>query len=199
VDRLARLDLPRLDQLARPDVRSVVLVEGVSDLVALETLAGRHGRDLAAEGTLVVPMGGATNVGRYVGVLATRDVRLAGLCDAGEERFVRRALTATGLATPTSRADLEQAGFFVCVADLEDELIRALGSEVLEVLSAHGDLTRFRRFQAQPAQRDRTVEQQLRRFLATTSGRKAAYARRLVASMDLARSPRPLAGLLAHV
>ena len=44
--------------------RTVVLVEGVSDQVALEVLAARRGRDLAAEGTFVVPIGGSTSIGR---------------------------------------------------------------------------------------------------------------------------------------
>jgi len=46
--------------------RAVVLVEGVSDQIAVETLAGRRGRDLAAEGIAVLPVGGAHGVGRYL-------------------------------------------------------------------------------------------------------------------------------------
>jgi hypothetical protein len=42
-------------------VHAVVLVEGDSDRIALKTLAGRQGRDLAAEGIEVVAMGGITN------------------------------------------------------------------------------------------------------------------------------------------
>src|SRR4029453_5508453 len=38
--------------------RAVVLVEGFSDQIAIETLAVRRGRDLAAEGVVVVPIGG---------------------------------------------------------------------------------------------------------------------------------------------
>ena len=41
--------------------RSVVLVEGASDRVALHTLAECLGRDLDAEGVEVVAMGGITN------------------------------------------------------------------------------------------------------------------------------------------
>src|SRR6201999_2771251 len=46
--------------------RAVVLVEGVSDQIAVETLARRHDRDLAAEGIVVVPAGGAHGVTRYL-------------------------------------------------------------------------------------------------------------------------------------
>ena len=38
--------------------RAVVLVEGISDKVALEALAARRGRDLVAENVAVVPIGG---------------------------------------------------------------------------------------------------------------------------------------------
>jgi hypothetical protein len=69
------------------DPRTVVLVEGISDQVALEALAERGGRELAAEGSTVVPMGGASNIRRFLERFGPRglDARLAGLCDAGEE------------------------------------------------------------------------------------------------------------------
>ena len=95
----------------------MVLVEGMSDQAAVQTLAERSGRDLRAEGVFVVPMGGATNVGHFVDLFGPGGfgVRLTGLCDQGEERDFRRGLDGAG-------------PYFVCVADLEDELIRALGS-----------------------------------------------------------------------
>jgi hypothetical protein len=45
---------------------TVVLVEGDSDKSAIEALAQRRGRDLAAEGISLVAMGGATNIGTYI-------------------------------------------------------------------------------------------------------------------------------------
>lgn len=162
--------------------QTVVLVEGASDQVALETLAGRLGRDLAAEGWQVVAMGGAMSVGPFTRRFAAPGVRVRGLCDVHEEPFFRRALDT----------------YTICDKDLEDELIRALGTEAVErVLAAEGDLRRFRTFQNQPAQRERPVEGQLRRFLGTISGRKARYARALVAELDLARIPEPLVTVLA--
>jgi predicted ATP-dependent endonuclease of OLD family len=41
-------------------LRTVVLVEGISDQFALEALAERGGRDLHADGISIAPMGGAT-------------------------------------------------------------------------------------------------------------------------------------------
>jgi hypothetical protein len=88
----------------------------------------------------------------------------------------------------------------VCVADLEDELIRALGPKgVQHVIEAQGEMRPFHTFQSQPAQRERPVEHQLRRFLGTHSGRKTLYAQALVAHLHLERVPRPLERLLTHV
>src|SRR5262245_55962652 len=106
--------------------RAVVLVEGISDRLALEALAARRGRDLDAEGISVIAMGGAHAVG---GALRSVEpgVRIAGLCDAGEEDAFRRALEANGVGAAVDRAQLEALGFYVCDADLEDELVRAVG------------------------------------------------------------------------
>ena len=46
----------RFKPAAGVGMRTVVLVEGISDQVALEALAARRGRDLQAEGTSIVPM-----------------------------------------------------------------------------------------------------------------------------------------------
>ncbi|KRV50573.1 hypothetical protein AQ490_16030 [Wenjunlia vitaminophila] len=189
-------------ELAGGVVRTVVLVEGSSDQVALEALATRHGRDLGAEGVAVVPLGGATGIGRFLDVCGPSGLGLplAGLCDVGEERHFRRHLERVGLGSGLTRAELETLGFHVCVADLEDELIRAVGAEgVQRVIEAQGELRPFHTFQGQPAQRERPVEHQLRRFLGTHSGRKALYAQALVAHLHLERVPRPLERLLAHV
>ncbi|QNN52461.1 TOPRIM nucleotidyl transferase/hydrolase domain-containing protein [Nocardioides mesophilus] len=190
---------------ARPE--TVVLVEGVSDEVAVTTLARRRGRDLATEGVRVVAMGGATNIVRFLGRFGPdgAGTRLAGLCDLAEERFFRRGLVGAGLAGGRAAGDLDREGlaglgFFVCVRDLEEELIRSLGAAaVLDVVAAQGELARFRILQQQPAHRQRPVEQQLRRFLGTHSGRKAQYARALVEALDPDAAPRPLERLLAHL
>ena len=186
--------------------RAVVLVEGESDRAALAALAVRRGRDLAAEGVAIVPMGGVTNIGRFLDRYgpAGLDLRLAGLYDAGEERVVARALARAGLAPEQgpdwSRAGLAAAGFAVCVADLEDELIRAHGVAGTErVIAAAGELPSLRRLQRQPAQLGRAPEAQLRRFLGTRSGRKGRYARLLVDALDLDRVPAPLDLVLTQV
>jgi len=188
--------------IAGADPRAVVLVEGVSDQHALEALAERRGRDLDAEGISVVPIGGAQSIGRFLNRFGPQglDVRLAGLCDAGEERDFRRGLERAGLGSDLSRAEMEQLGFYVCVVDLEDELIRAHGAASVEkVVEAQGDLGPFRTFQRQPEWRGRAPEAQLRRFMGSGGRRKIRYARLLVETLDLSRMPRPLDRVLAHV
>jgi hypothetical protein len=145
-----------------------------------------------------VALGGAQAIGRYLGTL-DGGVRTAGMCDAGEEAAFRRALERAGLGSIVTRADLERHGFFVCDADLEDELIRALGVDAVEaVLEANGDLGSFRTFQKQPQWAGRPAEAQLRRFFGSSAG-KIKYARPLVDALDLERVPRPLGALLAYV
>ena len=163
-----------------PTTRLTVLVEGVSDVAALEVLFGE------LPGVALVAMGGATNIGRYVRETTTE---IAGLCDAPERRFFERALGTT---------DLAARGFFVCDPDLEHEFIRALGIRgVEEVIDEQGDLAVLRTFQNQPFQRDRDAVDQLHRFFGTTAGRKEKYGRALALALD--ELPPPLAALKARV
>jgi hypothetical protein len=194
-------DQQRFQLGAAVDAPTVVLVEGVSDQVALRAIAGRRGRDLDAEGVAIVPMGGARNIRRFLERFGPQglDARLAGLCDAREEHDFRRGLEQAGFGSNLSRADMESLGFYVCVADLEDELIRCLGAAAVEqVVDAQGELGSFRTFQKQPAQQGRSIQEQLRRFMGTRGGRKVRYARLLVDALDLANVPRPLDRVLAR-
>ncbi|MCX4706417.1 ATP-dependent endonuclease [Streptomyces sp. NBC_01352] len=184
---------PAADLAVQLGVRTAVLLEGPSDLAAVEALAARRGRDLAAEGVCVVPMGGAMSVGRYAGLLGPPGLglRLAGLCDEREQGFYDRGL---------QRARASHRGFFVCVADLEDELIRALGTaRVEEIILAEGDLRPWQTFLHQPAQLGRPRHQQLRRFLGTKKGRKIRYGRLLVETLDPGQVPAPLDDLFTSL
>jgi hypothetical protein len=180
----------------------IVLVEGSSDKVALEALAERRGLDLDAEDISIVSIGGAQSIGRYIDQFRAHALegRLAGLVDAAEEPHFRRALERAGLGSDLSSDDMERLGFYVCVADLEDELIRALGAAAVErVIDAQGDLGSFRTLQKQPEWRGRPTEEQLRRFMGSGGRRKIRYARLLVEALDLAQVPRPLDRLLAQL
>jgi hypothetical protein len=177
----------------------VVLVEGASDAAVLEVLGRRMG--LVAvdpadrqDRVMVVPMGGVTNIGRHLDQYAGRPV--AGLCDGGEMRFFARALRRHGHRAET-REDLAALGFFVCDGDLEDELIRALGTDaVVAVIERQGELPLLRILQQQPAQRDRPLPAQLHRFFGTKSGRKLRLAAALAEELPLERTPAPLRDVL---
>ncbi|SEQ83321.1 TOPRIM nucleotidyl transferase/hydrolase domain-containing protein [Microlunatus flavus] len=175
---------------------TTVLVEGESDRVAVETLAGAAGLDLAGAAVHVVAMGGATSIVHHL--LVGPDERVLGLCDEAEAPGILRALDRAGVGA--GAGGLAERGFQVCRADLEDELIRALGpGAVLAVVEAQGELTSFRRLQHQPALRDRPLVHQLRRFLAGRSGHKITYARLLVEALPPGATPEPLARLLADL
>jgi hypothetical protein len=182
--------------------RTIVIVEGTSDRRALEALALRHGRNLDAEGVSIEAIGGAQQIGSFLRRFGQRSsgVRLAGLCDVGEERHFRRALEHAGFGLHLTRADLEALGFFVCDADLEDELIRALGVTAVEqVIAEQGELRAFRTLQKQAPWQGRPRDEQLRRFMGSGGRRKIRYADLLVQALDLTRVPRPLERLLAYV
>lgn len=183
---------------AGEDGRTVILVEGVSDRRAIEALARLHGRDLTNEGISVIPIAGATNIARFLELLgpAGHDVRLGGLCDEGEETEFRIALETAGLGSDLGRAEMERLGFYVCQDDLEEELIRALGAERMAALiESQGQIRRFRSFQNQPAQRHKTIEQQLWRWL---GNHKIRYAPLMVEALELDEIPRPLQMVLDH-
>jgi hypothetical protein len=181
----------------------LVLVEGISDQIAVETAAMGQGRDLEAEGVVIVPIGGAHAISRFLtelGPLGSR-VRLAGLCDAREEEIFRRGLVAGRLRSPQAGTEIEQLGLYICVDDLEDELVRAVGIAAVEALfDSQGDLGSFRSIQNQPAWRGRELHAQMRRFLGSGSRRKLRYARLLVqAAVERDAVPRPLDALLTAV
>jgi hypothetical protein len=186
-------------QAAGAQAKTVILVEGVSDQRAIEALARRQGRDLEAEDVEVIPIAGATNIGRFLELLgpAGYDVELAGLCDEAEEVDFTEALEHAGIGTGLDRATLEMMGFFVCSGDLEEELIRAMGVEAMVgLIESQQQLRRFRSFQNQPAQRHKTIEAQLWRWL---GNHKIRYAPLMVEAVDNDRMPTPLLGVLASV
>ena len=182
------------------EVRVALLVEGESDRAAVLALASSLGVGLEARGVMVVAMGGVTNIARHVAELGPEGLglRLCGLYDAREERFVRGGLERGGLAPAPGREGLASLGFHSCERDLEDELIGALGVDrVLGVIEAQRDLDSFRVLQQQPAQRGRRPEEHLHRFLGAGSGRKVRYGRLLVEALGPDEVPAPLIAVLA--
>ena len=156
-----------------------MLVEGASDRRALLVLAAR----LGVPPPEVVVMNGITNLRAH---LADHAAALL-LHDLAERAYVDRVLAA-------SPADVRR---FVCDADLEDELIRAVGvAGVLAVVDARGERAAYGLMAQQPAQRDRPEDQRLRRWLGARSGHKLAYAGYLAEAVPLDVVPGPLRELL---
>jgi len=187
-----------------PTARSgVILVEGPSDRAAVLAVASHLGRSLVDEGVEVVDLGGITNVGRAIARYGPggENLVLAGLYDAAEEHAVTHGLRRSGIVTGrVDRPAIERLGFFVCDRDLEEELIRAVGTAGVErVIEAEGEGRAWRTFQQQPFQVGRPVEARLRRFIGTKSGRKIRYGSLLVEAVDLEHLPSPLAHLLARI
>jgi hypothetical protein len=156
----------------------VIAVEGRSDKLVLETISRRLGRDLTAEGVAIRPIGGAHAIRRFVAELGP-GVTVRGLCDENEQHLFRSVLD----------------DVYVCVPDLEGELIRALGVErMLQIVDRDAFATR----QRQPAQRGRPVELQLHRWLRASSSRAHHYLPMLADALDLDHVPAPLLGVLGH-
>ena len=172
--------------MERVAVKAVVLVEGDSDRIAVETLAARRGRDLVAEGVAVIAVGGVHALERALWTLEAD--RIAGLYDRGEESAVRQMLLRAGVAPD---------GFYACDPDLEGELVRALGPEsMIQLVEERGHIAAFRTYQKQPDKRSLPLESQLHGWLHNW---KVRYAKALVDALDLERVPAPLDGVLAHV
>src|SRR5260370_38231103 len=122
-------------------MRAIVLVEGVTDELALTLAARRSGRDLKAEGVSIIAINGAHAISRFLRQLAAEKpgARLAGLYDEGEEEVIRAALERAGYGPNLDRGQLEGGGFFACIADLGEERIRpAVGTPLSRLIQLGG-------------------------------------------------------------
>jgi hypothetical protein len=181
-------------------VRVAVLLEGPSDVAAVRAVAAAHGLGEREHGFRLVDMGGATNIRRHLQRLRSErpGVRVLGMCDAGEAPFFARALDPDG--GPDAVGTLGEHGFQVCVADLEDELIRALGTDrVMGVLERLGLAHRLAAFRQQVLWRDRPLHECLHRFAGIASGRKILLAGELAAALEPEEAPPPLRRLVADL
>jgi predicted ATP-dependent endonuclease of OLD family len=181
----------------RTATRKAILVEGDSDVLAVQAMARRLGRDLDREGIAVVNLGGGGGLEAHLERLVPTGVEVVGLCDLDHERRWARKLEKAGLGSELDRAAMEALGFYVCDRDLEDELVRALGVDAVERLIAEqGDLRSFQTLTKQPYHRDGERLEQLRRFLTSKSSRHMRYIPLLVEALEPGTEPRPLRQVL---
>ena len=177
----------------------VVLVEGESDLAAMEVLLRRRG---LVSGVVLRDMGGVTNVRTHLRDALADDAtrRVIGLCDAREWRYVRAGARRARRAGHDHAADMAAFGFHACDPDLEGELIGALGPEQARAVLRRLDLgPAFEMFGRQQAWRDRPLAEQLHRFAGTVSGRKTLVARAMAEAVADESLPAPMRRLLDQV
>jgi putative ATP-dependent endonuclease of OLD family len=122
--------------------KTLVVVEGPSDRLALFEVAAILDIDLDALGIVVLALDGAMWIKLATLVYGPPglSVPLRGLVDADHEGKWQSALTAVGLAA-ASRQDLKNHGFFVCDPDLEPVLVDALGVPTVEQVIANDGAT----------------------------------------------------------
>ena len=178
-----------------------MLLEGASDVAALQAASERASLGLGDAGVRLIDMGGATNVRRHLvdAARAPTKPRVLGMCDIKEGSFFVRALRELDCDV-SSVDELPRWGFQLCDRDLEDELLRALGSDgVRQVFDGLGLSGRFATFTRQPAWAARDFHEQARRFAGVASGRKEVMAAALAAALDPEALPSPLRQLLDDV
>lgn len=152
------------------------------------TLCQARGIDLS--NVEVLALAGATNVSQFLEPLDLVDTVLV-LCDEAEQAIVEKAFAAAGR---------EQGDIYVCRRDLEDEMIEALGTDqILDVIDKAGESTTFARMSSQPAQRNRSLEDRLHRFIGVRAGRKVRYGTLLAERLTEGITPAPLASLLERL
>lgn len=197
--RLARLSTPLSAEAFF--ARKVIIVEGISDALALRAFSRRLGRSLDAEGVTLLSADGGGGLDAYLKLLGPAGLGLdvAGLCDADQEAQWGKWLEDAGLGQSLDRAGMEALGFFVCDQDLEDELIRAVGLTGVEhLVAAEGEDQALQTFAQQPQQAAKPRQDVIRAFF-RKQGRKARYAPLLVDAVPAGQEPRPLTELLARV
>lgn len=185
----AHLRATNAARMAAERARTVVFVEGISDQIAVDAMLARAGRDTAAEQIVVLPIGGAQAIAKFVDEFANRDdIILFGLCDEAEAAFFGEAL------------GVEGRDYFVCAPDLEAELIAAFDPSELEVvIEREGELKSLRTMQKQAVWRDRPFDEQLHRWMRAKAVRSSRYASILIEAAHEARLPRPLRDLVERI
>jgi hypothetical protein len=146
------------------------------------------GRDLDAEGITVIALDGGAGIGAYLRLFGPGGLGISvlGMCDEDKETQWQTELQKAGFPA-TSRQAMQQAGFKVCVKDLEEEFISAMGATAVQgVIASEGDAAAFAAFQGQPTQASVSLPEQLRRFLHKNNTR---YAIPLVDALDLKAIP----------
>ncbi len=174
---------------------TVILLEGHSDLLAIRVLARALDVDLDARGISLLSLDGAGSVVHYLSLFgpAGLGLTLRGLCDADHEETWRTRLQDAGIEV-TDRAAMNAVGFQVADADLEEELIGALGTQrVSELIEKENADQAFANFTQQGAIARLSLAEQQHDFLHKQSVRWAPV---LAADLSVEDIPQPIRDLL---
>jgi hypothetical protein len=176
----------------------VVFVEGFSDLLAVRACASTLDIDLDARGVSLISLEGADILQHYLSLLGPSglNVRMRGLCDLDKEARWTALLTVAGISI-NSRSDLNAAGFHVAEADLEEELVKALGiTDTERVISEAGLTNRLEGFEKQPTNAGLSREDLLTAFAGTL---KIKLAPLLASEIPASDIPGPIKALLEGI
>ena len=174
---------------------TVILLEGHSDLLAIRVLARALDVDLDARGISLLSLDGAGSVVHYLSLFgpAGLGLTLRGLCDADHEETWRTRLQDAGIEV-TDRAAMNAVGFQVADADLEEELIGALGTQrVSELIEKENADQAFANFTQQGAIARLSLAEQQHDFLHKQSVRWAPV---LADDLSVEDIPQPIRDLL---
>jgi hypothetical protein len=143
-------------------------------------------------------MDGGGAVGTFLRLFGPSGLKLTvvGLCDEDQESRWLSELQKAGFSA-MDRTSMSSAGFFVCVKDLEQEFVRAIGLTATQSLIANeGQSPAFSAFQKQQAHSGAALDEQLRRFLQKD---KVGWTIPLVDALNLKAIPGPLSDILAKL
>jgi hypothetical protein len=204
---LSRTDARRLARYATPQTteaffaETVILVEGISDLLAIRMLARRSGRDLDGAGATLLSLDGGGGFVHYLALFGPNglDLRLLGLVDADHEQTWSQALTKAGVPV-AARGALNAAGVQVCDPDLEGELVVAIGTHrIAELLADEAQTVRYQTWVAQKGLLQDPLERQQAAWIGRSSASKVFWAPVLAENTPLDNIPAPLCALLTDV
>lgn len=204
---LSQTDARRLARYATPQTteaffaETVILVEGISDLLAIRMLARRSDRDLDSAGATLLSLDGGGLFVHYLALFGPNglDLRLLGLVDADHEQTWSIALTNAGVPI-ADRGALNAAGVQVCVPDLEGEFVVALGTQrVAELLDEESQTADFEAWIVQKGLVQVSPERRQAAWIGRSSASKVFWAPVLAENTPLDDIPAPLSALLSDV
>jgi len=180
--------------------RTVIVVEGPGDRMALNCFAETLDVDLDARGASIVEMDGADLFETLRTLLGPPGlgIRILGLCDQDREQSWSEVLLGAGNYTG-DRSTLEQHGVYVLDPDIEGVLVATLGdAETEQAITDAGMASKLQKFRNQPANAGMPAHDQLLAFV-RHKRQKTVLPPILASNLAAEAVPGPIARLLRSV